>query len=358
MKIQSLFCLGLATVFGAQAQEIDPKLLKPAYVYTAQKAAGTITIDGKADEAEWNKAEWTANFSDISDGEGKPATYATRSKLLWDDTYVYLYVECEEPNVWATLKEHDSSIFQENALEVFIDPDDDNRNYIEFQINAQNTVWDLIMDLPYRNGGRSLSDWDIKGLQKAVHIDGTLNNPGDTDRGWSVELAFPIRAIMGGRRGAITPGGYWRMNISRVQRETEVVDGQYQRKTNAEGRPLNPEYWVWSPVGAVNLHMPERMGYIMFAEGESGASVDPEETAHRQELWKYYWVQEAYKREHGVYATTLSTLQEAFPKDQLATVDAIQLSATPDQFLLRYNTPDGQYIAIDHLSRVSKGKAE
>lgn len=358
MKTYHLIGACMAAVFTVQAQEIDPKLLQSPRVYTAQKITGPLTIDGIANEEQWNKADWTVDFSDITLGEEKPARYTTRSKLMWDDEYVYFYAEFQEPHVWASLKEHDSSVFQDNALEVFIDPDDDGHNYVEFQINAFSTVWDLLMGQPYRDGGRPLSDWDIKGLKKAVHIDGTLNDPTDEDRGWSIELAFPIKSILGSRRAELKPGDYWRLNISRVQWETEVNNGQYQRKTNEQGRPLPPDYWVWSPVGIVNLHYPERMGYLFFASGDSGqqpVTIDHEEEKARLELWKYYYVQQAFKAEHGDYATSLQALQQTYPKDQLTTADHVELFATAYQFLLRYTFPSGQYITIDHLGKVSKG---
>lgn len=361
MRIQSLFCACLAAVFAAQAQEIDSKLLESPRIYTAKKTTGTLTIDGVADEAAWSKADWTVDFSDITYGSRQPATYPTRGKLLWDDTYLYLYVEFEEPHIWATLKEHDTSVFQDNALEVFFDPDDDTHNYVEFQINAFTTVWDLVMNLPYRNGGRSLSDWDIKGLKKAVHIDGTLNDPADEDRGWSIELAFPITSILGSRRAEVKPGDYWRMNLSRVQWETEVQDGKYRRKTNEKGRPLPPDYWVWSPVGEISLHMPERMGYLLFAAEDQGhlpPAIDHEEEKARLELWKYYYVQQAVKAQQGTYATNLGSLRKTFPKDQLASGAPIELFATPYQFLLRYTFPNGRYISIDHLGKVAKGSAQ
>lgn len=345
----------MAAVFAVQAQEIDPKLLQSPRNYTVQKITGPLTIDGIANEEQWAKAPWTAGFSDITLGAEKPAGYATRSKMLWDDEYIYLYAEFEEPHVWATLKEHDSSVFQDNALEVFIDPDDDGHNYVEFQINAFSTVWDLLMGQPYRNGGNSLSDWDIKGLKKAVHIDGTLNDPTDEDRGWSIEVAFPIKSILGNRRAVINPGDYWRLNISRVQWETEVVDGKYRRRTNEQGRPVSANYWVWSPVGIVNLHYPERMGYVVFADGDNGGTINQEETTARLELWKYYYVQQAFKTAHGDYATSLQALQQAYPDDQLSTAAGIALFATPYQFLLNYTLPNGQSISIDHLGKVRKG---
>jgi len=33
-----------------------------------------------------------------------------------------------------------------------------------------------------------LDSWDIPGLITRVHVDGTLNDPSDTDRGWSIEI--------------------------------------------------------------------------------------------------------------------------------------------------------------------------
>ena len=63
-------------------------------------------------------------------------------------------------------------------------------------INALGTGWDLLLPRPYKDGGRAVDRWEIPGLKSAVHVDGTINDPRDTDRGWSVELAFPW-AVLG-----------------------------------------------------------------------------------------------------------------------------------------------------------------
>ena len=115
--------------------------------------------------------------------------------MLWDDDYFYIGAEMEEPDVWATLTERDSVIFRDNDFEVFIDPDGDTHAYYELEVNALNTLWDLMLIKPYRDGGPAINGWDIAGLQSAVDVRGTLNRPGDTDEGWSVEIAMPWKIL-------------------------------------------------------------------------------------------------------------------------------------------------------------------
>ncbi len=38
-------------------------------------------------------------------------------------------------------------------------------------------------------------DFDLPGLRHAVHVDGTLNLPGDVDVGWTVTVALPWRGL-------------------------------------------------------------------------------------------------------------------------------------------------------------------
>ena len=159
--------------------------------YVCYRAHTPLEIDGKLDKPQWKAVPWTDDFVDI-EGDKKPRPrFRTRAKMLWDDTYLYIGADLEDPHVWATLTEHDSVIYHDNDFEVFIDPDGDNHDYYELEINALNTEWDLRLVKPYRDGGPALNSWEIPGLKKAVHVDGTLNDPRDTDRGWSVELALP-----------------------------------------------------------------------------------------------------------------------------------------------------------------------
>ena len=71
--------------------------------------------------------------------------FAPAPKCSWDDRYFYVKPPrtLEEPDVWATLTEHDSVIFRDNDFEVFLNPSGDTLNYFEFEMNALNTGWDL-----------------------------------------------------------------------------------------------------------------------------------------------------------------------------------------------------------------------
>ena len=228
--------------------------------YTCVRASSRVRIDGKLDDPAWKRAAWTDWFQDIRGAGWPEPRFRTRVKMLWDDDYLYVAASLQEPDVWATLTQHDSVIFRDNDFEVFLNPTGDTKNYFEFEINALNTGWDLFLPKPYRQGGKADNSWEIPGLLTAVSIDGTLNRPGDRDRGWSVELAFPWAAFRErSGLGRPDPGAEWRINFSRVEWQVRVADGKYEKLPG-----LREDNWVWSPQGEVNMHVPEHWGFVKF----------------------------------------------------------------------------------------------
>lgn len=180
--------------------------------------------------------------------------------MMWDDEFFYVAAELEEPHVWATLTEHDSVIFHDNDFEVFIDPDGDAARYFEFEINALNTTWDLYLPKAYRDQGSADNSWETY-AQSAVRVQGTLNDPSDEDQGWTVEIAFPWECFAenAGMPCPPRPGDVWRVNFSRVQWITDIVDGKYVKR---EG--LKEDNWVWTPQGVIDMHQPEQWGFVEF----------------------------------------------------------------------------------------------
>src|SRR5262249_714170 len=70
--------------------------------YDCRHTAKPIKVDGRLDESEWKLAPWSADFVDI-EGDAKPRPrFRTRMKMLWDDVYLYIGAELEEPDVWAS----------------------------------------------------------------------------------------------------------------------------------------------------------------------------------------------------------------------------------------------------------------
>jgi hypothetical protein len=338
--------------FAQLSDSLLSPLLQPPRSYTAMKTGQEITIDGRDVESAWSKAAWSETFVDIEGKVGQADPYKTRYKLLWDDNYMYVYVKMHETDIWAKLKEHDQVIFQDNALEIFMDPDGDAHQYMEFQINAFEAVWDLMLTKPYRNGGQSVSGWDIKGLKKSVLIDGTLNDPSDKDKSWAIELAFPLSALNLGGRKPNMANTRWRMNFSRVQHEMEVKNGVYEYKKDAKGRPLQPAYYVWTPQGLISLHYPERFGYVTFSDGNPGGTTEAQSDWLRLILWKYYYLQQDYRDRNGKYATNLDDLKRDFPSVTFADGAGLQLWATPFQFTIQLrDNVSGKVLSIDHEGR-------
>ena len=229
--------------------------------YICKRAVAKIAIDGRLDEAAWDVAPWTERFVDIEGALRRPPRFATQVKMLWDQHNFYIAARLEEPQVCATLTKHDAVVYQDNDFEVFIDPNGDARDYCEIEINAHNTVFDLLLRRTYRDGGPALHDWNLAGLRTAVFVDGTLNDPSDVDRAWTVEMALPWKALGEFARTPSPPkdGDIWRVNFSRVQWQYRVSKGRYQKLSDTT--ECN---WVWSPQGTVDMHIPERWGFVAF----------------------------------------------------------------------------------------------
>jgi hypothetical protein len=283
--------------------------------YVAYRTPSPLEIDGRLTESAWTAAPWSDDFIDI-EGPSRPAPrLRTRAKMLWDDQYFYVAAEMEEPDLWATLKERDAVIFHDNDFEVFIDPDGDTHAYYELEVNALGTPWDLMLIKPYRDGGPAVNGWDISGLRVGIDARGTLNRPGDRDQGWTVEIAMPWTILKEAALEHRAPrgGDRWRVNFSRVEWLVDSANGRYQKRLKPGTNDSLPESnWVWTAQGAINMHLPERWGYVQFsglvAGGGTEAFVsDPNERV-KWALRRLYYRQRQFQADNRVYATTLAPL--------------------------------------------------
>ncbi|MGD2135583.1 MAG: carbohydrate-binding family 9-like protein [Gemmatimonadales bacterium] len=307
----------LATTGTSHAQSWRLATDEPPSVerYVVYRSAGPIRIDGTLDAIEWVGAPWSSRFVDIEGRTAPAPALDTRVKLLWDERYLYVAARLEEPHVWATLRTRDTIIYHDDDFEVFLDPDGDSHRYYELEINAFGTVWDLFLEKPYRDGGPAVTAWDVAGLEYAVAVAGSINDPLDTDRGWTVELALPFHALDEDGRARTVPrdGEQWRANFSRVDWPVTAVDGGYRKVRRPTEDDRHPEAnWVWSPQGAVNMHLPEMWGVLQFSDAVAGTrSVDPrplDDAALQWLLRRVYYAEREYYRVHGRYTSDLAAL--------------------------------------------------
>jgi hypothetical protein len=310
-RIISLMTFSVAVVFtatrasaGSAEEWAKMKPIQPVG-YVCYRAKIPIQIDGRLDDGAWKPASWTDDFSDIEGSRKPKPRFRTRAKMLWDEQYFYIAAELEEPQVWGTLTNHDAVIFQDNDFEVFIDPDGDNHEYYEFEINALNTGWDLLLKKPYKDGGPALNEWEIPGLKTAVHVRGTLNDAADKDESWTVEMAFPWKALSRYAHRPAPPreGDQWRVNFSRVEWLTELIEGSYRKVPDKR-----EDNWVWSPQGIIDMHRPEKWGYVQFTQTEVATFRPDPALPARDLLQEIYYAQRDYKENHTRWAQSLDEL--------------------------------------------------
>ena len=105
-------------------------------------------------------------------------------------------------------------------------------------------------------------DFDLAGLETAVRVDGKINDPSSTDRGWTVEMALPWKSLaflFGGRALPPRAGETLRCDFSRFE------------AVRVHGKPLpeNPG-WSLNPHGAYDSHIPESFSVVHFTDEPAG----------------------------------------------------------------------------------------
>ncbi|MFA0750207.1 MAG: hypothetical protein SLRJCFUN_000610 [Candidatus Fervidibacter sp.] len=241
------FLLGL--LFGGlllQAMQNSDKA--PAETEVPRTKQGII-IDGVLEEPAWRRAP-SLPLQDIK-GRKAPATTA---KLLWDDKNLYIAFDCADTDIWATKKQRDDFLWEEEVVEVFIDPDGDGRNYYEFQVNPLGTQIDLLIPdaIEGVKDAKRNAQWNCKGWRSAVKVRGTVNQHDDTDEGWTVEMAIPLTELVPPSSPFFPRlGVVWRLNLYRIDRP--------------KGQEKDPLLSAWSPCQRW-FHEPEHFGRVKFTE--------------------------------------------------------------------------------------------
>lgn len=283
-------------------------------VYQCRRATKPFVLDGNLDKEFWQDADFTDAFVDIEGEKRERPRFLTRAKMLWDDENLYVGAVLEGNEIWGHQTERDCVIFQDNDFEIFIDPDSDTHQYYEYEMNARNTVWDLLLTKTYRDGGKPVNGYDMHGMRSAVQIDGVLNDPSADNRRWMVEVVIPFSAVneCAAEQRSPLPGEYYRMNFSRVQWKVDVRDNAFVKRCDENGGVLPEDNWVWAPTGIVNIHYPELWGFVFFTEGEESYEI-PQDERDKWELRRLYYNANCYYDENGCFPDALEAILDDYP---------------------------------------------
>ena len=192
--------------------------------------AGALTADA---QSEFWRAIPAGMFCDAV--SGAEPQQGTSIRAVWDAEELRVLFQASDTHAWATLTERDAPLYEEEVIEVFLDPAGDLASYFEIEINPLNAVLDLVLR---RNRSGYVKDfaWRCEGLRTAVAKSATA---------WSAELSIPFRSLTDAPPKV---GDYWRVNFCRIDRPPGVPR----------------ELTAWSPTGRANFHTPERFGVMRF----------------------------------------------------------------------------------------------
>jgi hypothetical protein len=212
--------------------------------YRIGKTAITPVIDGILNEDCWKNAEVK---SLVSCADGKKSSYPTTVRALYDDGYLYIGFECQDPDAASTITEKDGPVSEQEYISVYINAGSDLKTYAVIDIAPTGAISDAFV-LNYDDGSRKkvLSDWDCEGLRSSVSVHGEGAEPGTNDRFWTVELALPLTEFVTASHIPPTPEDTWRINFYRVEL-TNVRDISALASTGSE-----------------NFHKPSSFAWLLF----------------------------------------------------------------------------------------------
>ena len=182
----------------------------------------------------------------LADGSG-PALQQTRVRLCGDAAALHARFDCEDRDAWGTCERRDDPIYEEEAVEVFLAPgEEDPARYFEFEVSPRGVLFDARIHNPTSRRADMTADpsWDCPGLRWVV-------GRGSARQDWWAILAIPWLGV--------TPSGdlprVWRANFYRIERPR---DGE-------------AEFSCWSPTltRPADFHRPARFGFLELGESSS-----------------------------------------------------------------------------------------
>ncbi len=201
-KILLLLLLSLPTIFiFAQAEK------KRTNAIVADEAP---KIDGILDENVWKSAPAATGFLQRQPYNGKPATYSTEVKFLYDNSGLYVGATMFDPHpdsILAQLGLRDASDLNADNFILIISPFNDGLNAFCFQVYASDVQTDFKIS--------DASDFDDYSWD-AVWISKARRN----EKGWVVEMKIPYSAL----RFPLQPIQEWGINCQREIRRIREVN--------------------------------------------------------------------------------------------------------------------------------------
>lgn len=226
-----------------------------------QNAAGSITVDGLANDPGWQGIPM-AELVTAEGASGEPLGKAT-AKMTWNAEFLYVFVSVTDSDITSPYKNQDDPLWKADCVELFIDADSNKQGYVELQVNPNNATFDSWFQTTRAKPGDV--EWD-SGMVTAVKLRGSTDAGDSGDLGWDVEIAIPWDAVKGREENMkvrLPPevGDRWRLNLVRVDVKTGAKNNEMFASS-------------WNRITMADFHALDRMLTVVFAD--RAASIIPQ----------------------------------------------------------------------------------
>jgi hypothetical protein len=204
-------------------------------------------IDGIENDSIWQQIKPVALKDNRSGNEVRESGLQTHVKACYDDSNLYFFFVCNDPDIWTSFTQRDEHLWENEAVEIFIDVDDVPETYVEIEVSPANVLFDSYIIDPVNIDVPKTALFNLKGIRTAVVVSGTLNERDDKDDNWTVEIAIPFTDLAN-------------ENIKEVTTATEIRINFYRLDENQGMERMS---YAWSPTGA-RFHKPSVFGKLIF----------------------------------------------------------------------------------------------
>jgi len=220
--------------------------------YSVLRTETPINVDGRLDDPAWEKAGVMELVDNVT---GKPPRLPTTARMLYDDEWLYVGYHSMDHDIWGTMKRHDDPIYDEEVVEIFLDPVGLLTAYYELEVSPLNTRFDAFILNDAEVAGtdergprfQGFIAWDPIGFKHGVYVKGELNAHDGKAEFWECEMAIRFDELFLGKNLPPKPGDVWRGNLYRI---------------DIEGKRI--EESAFSPTGKEDFHVPSRFGKFVF----------------------------------------------------------------------------------------------
>ena len=217
---------------------------EPAYRVEAATPSHSSLLESH--DGAWNAAQ-SVRFG--------PPEHITEFRALWADQGLYVRFDVQDRDPWFTYTDRDAPLWEEEVVEIFLDPSNKGTHYAEVEISPANVVCDVWV-ISAKPKKMDLS-WNIEGLESRTAF---LRNSAGETIGWTAVVHLPwsgFRSLPSTAHVSLPPdsGDNWRFNVFRIERPGGKTDPDTDVILAA-----------WSPLPGRSFHVPAAFREFIFVK--------------------------------------------------------------------------------------------